>query len=187
MSIIYYSVGCTRPRNICTELNNWISGGKPSRAECLQVIRDFPNVVQHVLSESNGWQNIRGVKFVRIGENDIVNSRDVVRIWLSTANDIDNVYCTGLRGMKENNLSCANLQTKNVWLNLDRWMFGGDFGQNLADYRRYVVNHEVGHAAFGLRHPECDEIEGEIAPVMLQQTYNLCKRLKLNPYPMEYE
>lgn len=186
MSIVYYSVGCTKPRNICNQMKVWIRDGRVIMSECINVASNFSNIVSQVLSEDNGWKKVRGVQFIQVGENDQVNG-DVIRIWLSTADDIDNVYCTGLRGMKENNLSCANLQTKNIWLNLDRWMFGGDFGQDIDDYRKYVVNHEVGHAAFGLRHPECADIQGDIAPIMLQQTYNLCNRLKLNPYPLPGE
>lgn len=64
-------------------------------------------------------------------------------------------------------------------INLDRWRGSArtfvQAGADLISYRRYVVNHEVGHE-LGHRHQGCPKAGGP-APVMVQQTITLrgCK------------
>lgn len=68
-----------------------------------------------------------------------------------------------------------------VVINARRWAFGvPHYKGRLVDYRRYVINHEVGHALGGSH--EARPSPGSPAPVMLQQTYGLdgCAR---NPWP----
>ena len=70
----------------------------------------------------------------------------------------------------EGRLSCRN--GANVVLNAWRWENGGPgYLKNIADYRRYVINHEIGHA-LGYGHVGCPR-QGALAPVMLQQTLGL--------------
>jgi hypothetical protein len=58
-----------------------------------------------------------------------------------------------------------------VNLSAARWFRGAvAFGDDLPNYRRYVVNHEVGHA-FGEGHRPC-AMSGGPAPVMMQQTFS---------------
>jgi len=77
---------------------------------------------------------------------------------------------------------CAPLQTngrfscaRNGWIafNSLRW-FGAtdDWPADLETYRRYLVNHEVGHYIVGPGHESCPGA-GELAPVMMQQTKGL--------------
>nr|WP_255216808.1 DUF3152 domain-containing protein [Pseudenhygromyxa sp. WMMC2535] len=57
-------------------------------------------------------------------------------------------------------------------LNSMRWLEGArPWGDDLAGYRTYMINHEVGHL-LGMPHQRCDA-EGEVAAVMLQQTKGL--------------
>ena len=76
---------------------------------------------------------------------------------------------------------CAPLQTRGYFscgtqrravLNAARWLTGADaYGGDLATYRQYLVNHEVGHV-LGHGHEACPG-PGRQAPVMLQQTKGL--------------
>ena len=77
---------------------------------------------------------------------------------------------------------CAPLQTagrfscaRNGWIafNSLRW-FGAtdDWPSDIETYRRYLVNHEVGHYIIGPNHEGCPGT-GEIAPIMMQQTKGL--------------
>jgi hypothetical protein len=60
-------------------------------------------------------------------------------------------------------------------INLDRWRMSAppyvEAGTDLAAYRQYVINHEVGHE-LGHRHEGCPKAGGP-APVMVQQTLTL--------------
>ncbi|BEL10092.1 hypothetical protein Q0Z83_082830 [Actinoplanes sichuanensis] len=60
-------------------------------------------------------------------------------------------------------------------INLDRWRLSAQpylrAGTDLAAYRQYVINHEVGHE-LGHRHEGCPQAGGR-APVMVQQTLTL--------------
>ncbi|HEX7308517.1 DUF3152 domain-containing protein [Lentzea sp.] len=59
-----------------------------------------------------------------------------------------------------------------VTLNGARWFRGAiAFLPDLTSYRRYMVNHEVGHA-FGQGHQPCG-VAGGPAPVMMQQTFSV--------------
>lgn len=66
--------------------------------------------------------------------------------------------------------SCRN--GNRVVINVWRWRTGTpDYVSNLDEYRRYVINHEVGHY-LGHGHTSCPST-GSLAPVMMQQTKSL--------------
>jgi len=77
---------------------------------------------------------------------------------------------------------CAPLQTngrfscaRNGWIAINslRWFGATDtWPGDLDTYRRYVVNHEVGHYIVGAGHAACPAV-GEPAPIMMQQTKGL--------------
>ena len=59
-----------------------------------------------------------------------------------------------------------------VFINEARWVRGAvPFQGDVGSYRQYVVNHEVGHAIGYPRHEPCGD-NGELAPVMMQQTFS---------------
>lgn len=84
---------------------------------------------------------------------------------------------------------CAPAQTRGTLscggggkavITMYRWMSGiPDYRGDITGYRRYVVNHEVGHV-LGHGHAYCDP--GHLAPVMVQQTKGLHGCLP-NPWP----
>jgi len=82
--------------------------------------------------------------------------------------------------------SCYNGDLARVVINDARWVRGAVAYQgDLARYRVYVINHEVGHA-LGHGHLQCPR-NGTLAPVMMQQTLGVTTpgvgTCKPNPYP----
>ncbi len=68
--------------------------------------------------------------------------------------------------------SCFNGSAGRVFINDARWVRGAmSFDGDLAAYRSYAINHEVGHA-LGMRHQPCPAA-GAPAPVMMQQSWSV--------------
>ena len=65
--------------------------------------------------------------------------------------------------------SCYDGGDSRVVLNVARWVRGAKaYASDLATYRIYAVNHEVGHALGHNHAHQC--LAGGLAPVMMQQT-----------------
>jgi len=129
---------------------------------------DVARLVEVTLADQRGWATRHTLVRVE-GHADL-------RIILATPETADDL-CAPLD--TDGRLSCRN--GGNVVLNAWRWQFGADgYAGELAAYRRYVINHETGHA-LGYPHVGCPG-PGEIAPVMLQQTKGL-EGCKPNPWP----
>jgi hypothetical protein len=96
-----------------------------------------------------------------------------------------------LASPKRTDLLCAPLKTVSRYscfqgdraiINLWRWINGSEgYGDDLASYRQYLVNHEVGHALIDNAHLKCPG-KGKLAPVMVPQTEGLQGCLP-NPWP----
>jgi hypothetical protein len=90
-----------------------------------------------------------------------------VRIVVTSPDTTDDL-CAPLR--TNGQVSCRN--GGNVVLNALRWTEGASsWGDDVAGYRQYLVNHELGHF-LGFGHVPCPG-PGQPAPVMLQQTLGL--------------
>ncbi|MDP3893701.1 DUF3152 domain-containing protein [Nocardioides sp.] len=128
--------------------------------------------VEETLSDPRGWS--------QTGEHRLVHVQHEadLRIILASPETADDL-CAPLQ--TAGRLSCRN--GANVVINAWRWRHGADSYDNaLVAYRRYVVNHEAGHA-LGYPHADCPG-PNEPAPVMLQQTIGL-DGCQPNPWPNE--
>lgn len=124
----------------------------------------FAGLVLDVLNDHQGWGGDGSVSF------EIVDQDPELTIRLATPDTVDEL-CAPLN--TNGYTSCRNADE--VILNVDRWAGATDefldAGGTLADYRIYLVNHEVGHFLGHGHEEECGP-EG-LAPVMMQQTLDL--------------
>ncbi|MEO6605132.1 MAG: DUF3152 domain-containing protein [Aeromicrobium sp.] len=129
----------------------------------------FAKHVDQTLADRRGW--------TKAGQWSFQRRPDATRrIVLASPDTVDRL-CAPLRTNGE--VSCRNGDV--VVINAVRWTKGASaYDDDLAAYRTYVVNHEVGHS-LGLTHTPCPG-PGLRAPVMLQQTLGLdgCEK---NPWP----
>lgn len=136
--------------------------------------RAFARAVDGTLGDARSWPERTGRPMARVaGEADL-------RIVLASPETTDRL-CAPLdtRGR----VSCRN--GEDVVINALRWAHGAEsYGDDLAAYRIYVVNHEVGHG-LGQGHLPCPRA-GALAPVMLQQTLGL-QGCRPNPWPTTSE
>jgi hypothetical protein len=135
------------------------------------------STIQSILLDPKGWQKVDGVRFVNVTPQQAATGAHVdVRITLASPGLTDKL-CAPMRTLSQ--VSCWNGE-RSV-LNFRRWALGDDsYGSDVARYRVYQVNHEVGHG-LGHQHRTCPG-KGKRAPVMVQQTLDLggCKPW---PYP----
>lgn len=79
--------------------------------------------------------------------------------------------------------SCFTSEGNRVLLNEARWVRGSEaFQGDLGAYRQYMINHEVGHGIGYAKHVPCEK-DGDLAPVMMQQTLGMTNGeiKKINP------
>lgn len=132
----------------------------------------FAADVHRILNDPRGWGHGGRMRFERTDDGPVR-----VRVALSSP-DFTDELCLPLHTGGE--LSCWD-GPRSV-INAKRWGQGArTYGRDLASYREYVINHEVGHQLFGPDHADCPA-RGKPAPVMVQQTKSLygCHP---NPWP----
>ncbi|MCC5947756.1 MAG: DUF3152 domain-containing protein [Nitriliruptoraceae bacterium] len=116
-------------------------------------------VVEEALHDPRSWAaDVRLERVEEPGDADI-------RVVLATPDTVDEL-CARAGLNTAGRFSCWNGQF--AALNAMRWEQGADGFDDLAVYRRYLVNHEFGHG-LGYGHVDCPA-PGELAPVMMQQT-----------------
>ena len=128
----------------------------------------FARMVSQTLSNPKSWTHNPQFAFTRVdsGEPDF-------RISLTTP-------MTGREGCGYEipietscyNPSFARDGQPRVFINEARWVRGAvPFQGDVGAYRQYLINHEVGHAIGYQRHEPCPE-NGQLAPVMMQQSFS---------------
>jgi hypothetical protein len=133
-----------------------VEEGLPGEAE------DFAAAVEEILGDPRSWGN-DGERAIQRVDGDDAD----VRVLLAAPDTVDRL-CAPLR--TNGFVSCAN--GNRAIINQNRWVSGVEhFGDDLETYRIYLINHEVGHT-LGHGHVGCPG-EGEVAPVMQQQTLGL--------------
>lgn len=129
----------------------------------------FAQDVARVLGSERGWRS-DGWSFTQVERGADV------RVMLASPDTVDRL-CAPL--LTRGEVSCRS--GDRVVLNVKRWVRGVPYyPDDLAGYRTYLVNHEVGHA-LGKYHVGCPA-PGAKAPVMLQQSKGLQGCVK-NPWP----
>lgn len=123
-------------------------------------IEVFREVVAATLRDPRGWSLDDAVGYVPVQRGGDV------RVWLASPAAVAAAHPTCTRAY-----SCR--VEDDVYINAWRWQNGADTFQqrSLDEYRRYVINHEVGHWV-GLDHRAC-RAAGAPAWVMQQQTISL--------------
>lgn len=130
-------------------------------------------IVGAALRDPRGWQGLDRIRFVQVTpEKRAKGTKPNVTISLVSPKQTD-AMCAPLK--TAGTWSCANKD--HAVLNYRRWAQGTSSyaAKSLGDYRRYVVNHEVGHE-LGHGHVKCTG-KGKAAAVMMQQSKGLdgCK------------
>ncbi|AYF28678.1 hypothetical protein CSH63_14680 [Micromonospora tulbaghiae] len=123
---------------------------------------EFGAEVTGILTGPGGWTTDGRTALRRVGAREPAD----FTVYLATPGTRDDLCGDGL----DRYTSCRN--GERVVVNVARWVLGAPaYGSDLAAYRRYVVNHEVGHR-LGHGHERCPG-RGRPAPVMQQQTLGL--------------
>lgn len=126
---------------------------------------EFARQVMATLNDPRGWGHDGSVSFARTQDE----AADI-NITLASPATTDRLCAPVNTG---GTVSCGRVGF--AVLNAVRWAQGAEpfleGGGTVADYRHYLVNHEVGHV-LGHPHVRCPA-PGAIAPIMLQQTLTL--------------
>jgi hypothetical protein len=130
-------------------------------------VPSFATEVDAILADRRGWTGLGSVTFRRLGPED---GEPAVRISLTSPGTARRPDLCGFTIPFDS--SCRLTRGHRIVVNLARWLRGAhSFGRDLAGYRAYAINHEMGHA-LGFGHVGCPAT-GAPAPVMMQQTFGL--------------
>lgn len=124
----------------------------------------FALTVDNTLNNPKSWIGSGRYQFQRIDHSEAADLR------ISLTSQLTTREVCGYRIPFD--ASCWKSDEHQVVINNARWARGAVAYQgNVVQYQQYVVNHEVGHG-LGFSHTSC-EASGQLAPVMMQQTWGL--------------
>ena len=127
----------------------------------------FAEAVTQTLGDPRSWGNGGRMSFQRVGAAEAAADQYEFRVSLVSPGSME-TYCPGVG--TGGYTSCR--YGERAVINLARWATAvPHYDGDLATYRPYVINHEVGHA-LGNGHKPCPG-PGQVAPVMQQQTLGL--------------
>jgi hypothetical protein len=136
----------------------------------------FAAAVESTLGDPRSWGSGGRMSFQRVGAADAASGAYDFKVTLISPGNME-TYCPGVG--TGGYTSCR--YGDRAVINLARWETAvPDYQGDVATYRLYVINHEVGHA-LGNGHQQCPG-PGRPAPVMQQQTLGLEGCAK-NPWP----
>ncbi|MFV2094001.1 DUF3152 domain-containing protein [Micromonospora sp. LOL_014] len=130
-----------------------------------QLADEFAAIVDATLGDERSWIASRQFRLQRVSRVDAAE----FTIYLATPGTSEQMCALG--GLSTEKYTSCRLPGQ-VIINLARWLEAvPHYDGTLAEYRAYVINHEVGHQ-FGMGHELCPA-PGRPAPVMQQQTYGM--------------
>ena len=133
---------------------------------------DVARLIEAVLGDHRSWAAAGDGRFQIVRPD-----RADERIYVATPATTDRLCLPFITGGR---LSC-NVRDTRIVFNVNRWLGAvSHWSASLADYRAYLINHEVGHS-LDFRHVGCPGA-GRLAPLMMQQTKSLGGCLP-NPWP----
>ncbi len=127
----------------------------------------FAKMVEATLSNPRSWTGRGEVSFQRVDKGE-----PNFRISLTSA--MTTRATCGYEVQLES--SCYTSVENRVVINEARWLRGAvPYRGDDLGYRTYLINHEVGHAIGYIHHQTC-AANGELAPIMMQQTFSVSNR-----------
>ncbi|MEV6347678.1 DUF3152 domain-containing protein [Actinoplanes sp. NPDC051851] len=127
---------------------------------------DFADMIDDTLGDQRSWIHGGRLELRRVPDGA---SNAEFTVYLASAATSERMCAAG--GLQTEGFTSCRVPGK-VVINAERWADAiPDYDGKLDDYRRYAINHEVGHQ-LGHGHETCPG-KGRPAPVMMQQTYGL--------------
>ncbi|WP_230860463.1 DUF3152 domain-containing protein [Actinoplanes aureus] len=132
----------------------------------------FAAQVRSILGDKRSWSGGGRVRLQPVAGSDPAD----FTVYLATRDTAGQMCARGGTNIRIGGVPYTSCRASGkAIINLDRWRGSArpyvQAGVDLATYRQYVINHEVGHE-LGYRHQGCPKA-GTPAPVMVQQTITL--------------